>query len=357
MTSLAITDLRLRHQQLTKTRFQHAGDLVKWFGAVQAQDYLAALWALGLRTQNATEAVIEQALEDRSIIRTWPMRGTLHFVAAEDARWLVKLLAERTVRSNAQRYIREFELDEAAMMQAAKVVSQALAGGKQLMRTEIYAALERAGIATTQQRGLHILSRLAQEGLICIGPRAGKQPAFALLDEWLPPVPARTREEALAEVARRYFTSHGPATLPDFIWWTGLSSTDAKLALELAKAQLTSETLAGQTFWFAPTPAPRKPSAPTAQLLPVYDEYTVAYKDRSAFLTSGYAKQAGNGIFNPVVILDGQVAGTWKRTLKRTAVNLSITAFRPLSKAETLAVAAAAQRYGKFLNTEVELEG
>ena len=154
MTSLAITDLRLRHQQLTKTRFQHAGDLVKWFGAVQAQDYLAALWALGLRTQNATEAVIEQALEDRSIIRTWPMRGTLHFVAANDARWMLALLTPRVIAGSAGRY-RQLELDDTIVARSKEVFAKSLQGGKQLTRDEMLKSLEQANIATTGQRGYY----------------------------------------------------------------------------------------------------------------------------------------------------------------------------------------------------------
>jgi len=355
MRSFDLVRQRLQQHRLVKDQFQHPAEAVRWFGAVQAQDYLASLWALGLRTLDAVETTIEQALVERKLVRTWPMRGTLHFVAAEDARWLVKLLAERTVRANAQRYLRQFELDDAAMTRSANIIRQALAGGISLTRTELYAALERAGIATTQQRGLHILSRLAQEGLVCIGPRAGKQPTFALVDEWLPPVPALMREAALAEVARRYFTSHGPATLADFTWWTGLSSADAKHALELAKSQLEQETLAGQNYWFAPTQAARKSTAPSAQLLPVYDEYTVGYKDRSAFLASAYAKQTGNGIFQPVLVVDGQVIGTWKRTLKRDSVHLSVTPFRPLTEAERAAITKAAERYGTFQQATVKL--
>lgn len=355
MNSFDLVRLRLHNQRIAQEQFSHPSEAVRWFGAVQAQDYLAALWAVGLRTADALEATIEQALADREIIRTWPMRGTLHFVAAEDARWLIKLLAARVLRSNAQRYIRQFELDDAAMARSADVISRVLTGGKSLTRPELYAALERAGITTAQQRGLHILSRLAQEGLVCIGPRAGKQPTFVLLEEWLPPVPALTREEALAEVARRYFTSHGPATLQDFVWWTGLSNTDAKHALELAQSQLAQETLAEQTCWFAPASAPRKSATPRAHLLPVYDEYTVGYKDRSAFLANDYAQQSGNGIFHPVLVVNGQVIGTWKRTLKRDAVHLTVTPFRPLSEAERAALAKAAERYGKFQQATVRL--
>jgi hypothetical protein len=165
MTDSVIIKMRLHNQRLAEIRFVHPTEVVQWFGAVQAQDYLAALWAIGLRTCSATEAVVEQAIAERTIVRTWPMRGTLHFVAAEDVRWLLNLLAPRVVKGNAHRYQREFGLDEPTISQCKKVLTKALQNNKQLTRPAIYAALEQAGIATTQQRGLHILSRLAQDVL------------------------------------------------------------------------------------------------------------------------------------------------------------------------------------------------
>src|SRR5262249_57340985 len=168
------------------------------------------------------------------------------------------------------------------------------------------------GICTADQRGLHILGRLAQDGLICFGPRDGKQQTFALLDEWAPRRSRMARDEAMAELAMRYFTGHGPATLQDFAWWSGMTTADSRDGLEMAKSRLSQETIDGQTYWLASSIRAAKDSSPTAYLLPAYDEYTVAYKDRTAALNPGYAKHAnyGHGIFNPTIVVDGQVVGT-----------------------------------------------
>jgi hypothetical protein len=194
--------------------------------------------------------------------------------------------------------------------------------------------------------------------VICFGARAGKQQTFALLDEWIPEAKMLERDAALAELAQRYFTSHGPATLQDFAWWSGLTVADARAGLEMVKARLQQETLAGQTYWLAsssPVVPVKQDKSPTAYLLPTYDEYTVAYRDRSAVLDPLYAKQAGNGIFGPPIVVDGQVVGIWKRTLKRDSVVITPRYFTELSKAQTRAVTAAASRYGEFLDATVVL--
>jgi len=355
MTSLDIARLRLHNQHIARTMFEKPSDVVAWLGAVQAQDYLGALWAVGLRMRNAVEADIEQALANRTIIRTWPMRGTLHFVAAADARWMLELLTPRVVENNAQRLLRQFGLDEAAFARSKDLFARALQGGKQLTRNAMYEALEAGGVSTAGQRGLHILWRLAQDGLICFGAREGKQQTFALLDEWAPKAKRMGRDELLAELAKRYFTSHGPATLQDFAWWSGLAAVDATAGLEMAKRSLGQETINGQTYWLASSTPATKDSSPAGHLLPAYDEYTVAYKDRSAALNPKYAKlpNYGHGIFNPTIVVDGQVVGTWKRALKKGALVITPSPFTKLKRAETRAIAEAANRYGKFLGASV----
>src|SRR5262249_41454511 len=306
MTFSQITHYRLPNQRLSGAKFESPAEVVRWFGAVQAQDYLGSLWAIGLRMQNASEKAVEQAIAERTIVRTWPMRGTLHFVAAEDARWMLKLLTPRVIARSPSRH-RELSLDERVFRGAREIFVKALSGGRQLTRTALYELLHARGINTKDGRGLHILGQLAHEGLICFGARDGKQPTFALLDEWLPQHKSRERDEALAELAERYFTSHGPATLQDFAWWSGLTTADARDGLEMAKRRLAPETINGQTYWLASSTPAAKDAAPIAYLLPAYDEYTVAYKDRSAALNPDYAKHAnyGPGIFNPTIVLDG----------------------------------------------------
>jgi len=352
-----VARLRLHNQRIAGATFEKPGDVVAWLGAVQAQDYLGALWAVGLRMRSAVEADIEQALANRTIIRTWPMRGTLHFVAAADARWMLELLTPRVVENNARRLLRQFDLDEAALARSKDLVARALQGGKRLTRTAMYEALETGGVSTAGQRGLHILWRLAQDGVICFGAREGKQQTIALLDEWAPKAKRMGRDEALAELAKRYFTSHGPATLQDFTWWSGLTTADATSGLEMVKQSLAQETINGQTYWLAEAPPATKDSSPTTHLLPAYDEYTVAYKDRSAALNPKYAKlpNYGHGIFNPTIVVDGQVVGTWKRTLKKDTLVIAPSPFTKLNRAETRAIAEAASRYGKFLDASVVL--
>ena len=232
------------------------------------------------------------------------------------------------------------------------MVVRALEGDRQLTRDALYEKLEAAGIATAGQRGIHILQRLALDGLICFAAREGKQQTFALLEEWVPAARMLDRDEALAALAERYFTSRGPATLQDFTWWSGLTVADAKKGIELAGPRLQKEAI----YWLG-AKAPRTAAAPApAYLLPPYDEYTVAYRDRSAVLDPAHGRMvSGNGIFYPTIVLDGQVAGTWKRELKKDSVVITLSLFKPLKKKERQAVALAAERYGEFLGKSAVL--
>ena len=356
---LRVSDIarqRLFNQQLSRPTFEKPGDLVRWFGAVQAQEYVPALWAVGLRTRRAVEATVEQAIARREIVRTWPMRGTLHFVAPNDAHWMLSLLTPRVIAGFAGRH-RELELDGAVFAKAEKIVVAALQGGNVLTRRALYDVLRAARIATASSRGPHIVGYLAQRGVICFGPRAGKQPTLVLLDEWVPNTKRMDRQEALAELATRYFTSHGPATVHDFAWWSGLTIADVRAGLEAASTRLLSETIDGRTYWFAASTRVARRTSPKAYLLPEFDEYTVAYRDRSAVLHPALTKRvnAGGGIFKPIVVIDGQVVGTWTRAFNKTSVAISLTPFARLTKAHSLAVAAAADRYGKFLGMPAEV--
>jgi hypothetical protein len=295
------------------------------------------LWAIGLRTKGATEASVERALADRSIVRTWPLRGTLHFVAAEDVRWMLTHFAPRKIAQAAPRF-RQLALDDRTVARSARLFVKALEGGGRLTRPDMYALLERAGIATANSRGLHILWRCAHDGLICFGPREGKQQTFVLLDEWVPRGRILSRDEALAELAQRYFTSHAPATLKDFTWWSGLSAADARAA---------AATCSGQARGRAGGAAPRILS-PRAVLLPPYDEYTVAYVDRSAALDPAHRAVARNAIFSPTILLDGRIAGTWSRTETSKDVRVSTRPFRALRAREARALEDAVAQYRTF---------
>jgi hypothetical protein len=346
-----IARLRLRNQAIDKTTFATVDEVVGSLVAVQAQDYLGALWAVGLRMRVATERSIEQALAQRRIVRSWPLRGTLHFVAADDLRWLLELATPRVIERNRRRLRDTFDIDDKAIARAGRVCERVLAGGRQLTRDALYAAFESARIAAGGQRGLHLVWWLAQQGLICFGAREGKQQTFVLLDDWLPATRRLSRDAALAELARRYFTSRGPATLQDFTWWSGLAATEAAAALEMVAGGLAHEAIDKRTFWFAQSPVARtKAKAPRVELLPPFDEYTVAYKDRSAMLRLEHAQRpdSGSGIFHPNIVVDGQIAGTWKRSVGKSAVTITANPFDAWSKPVHDAFAAAAARYAAF---------
>jgi hypothetical protein len=326
--------LRRQHSQLLAgNALGTAHAVVSHFGAIQAQDYLGALWAVGARMRKAVESDVEKALATRQIVRCWPMRGTLHFVAAEDVRWMLELLAPRVLARHRPRLEREFDLGARVLARSRIVVERALEGGHALTRSEVYAVLAKARISTASSRGLHILFALAHERVICFGARRGKQPTFVLLDEWVPPAKPTSREESIAELGRRYFRSHGPATLADFSWWSGLTQKEAK-------------TVA------IPRETDVRVAKPNVHLLPPFDEATVAYKDRGAIVDPAFPKRAtvGGGILDSVILIDGVVTGTWKRTLRGAkSVEIARSLCRALTAREERAVEKAAARYARFL--------
>jgi hypothetical protein len=334
---------------------------------MQAQDYAGTMWAIALRMQQPSQSAIDLAITNRSIVRTWPMRGTLHFVAAADVRWMLKLLAPRIIASTGGRH-RQLGLDEATFARSREVLGQALQGGNQLTRPEIFSLLEQNNISPAGQRGIHIIGRLAHEGLLCFGVTKGKQPTFVLLDEWLPPATTKvlTYEESLAELAQRYFSSHGPATLQDLVRWASLKVTEARTGLEMVKAQFTSITDVGdgQTYyWLPPTSESADEKIPEqvhdVHLLPGFDEYLLGYRDRQAALDPAYSQRVvpgGNGMFMPTIVSDGQVVGIWKRnTAKSKAAKQKATLpitpdfFTELDSTQLDNLAAAAKRYADFM--------
>lgn len=359
MTPSEVLRCRMENQALARGRFRRPEDVVAWFGAVQAQDYLGSLWALGLRMAHATEADVEDAETRRAIVRTWPMRGTLHFVAAADVRWMTKLLAPRVIARNAARIKREVDVDANVIGRCRDVVTRALEGGRRLERGALYQVLEARGIRTDRSRGLHILGWLAMEGTLCLAGRSGKQHTFTLLEEWIPPSPPLEREAALGELAVRYFTSHGPAPLEDLTWWAGITVKDAEAAVDAVKSRLVRE-LVGEREYFRGSARtrtaarPRASRAPCVKLLPGFDEYTVAYADRSLLLARG-KRSNPMGLLSPVLIVDGQVVGTWKRGFEKECVKLAVKLHRPLTRAENRSFAEAARYYGEFLGRPAKL--
>ncbi len=281
--------------------------------------------------------------------------GTLHFVTASDICWMLELLTPRIIARNTRRY-RELELDEKTLKKSNGVLKNALQDGKHLNRRELVAVLNENGISAEGQRTPYMLQRASLDGLICQkGMHSNNNPIYMSMDE-LPKTKTLTRHEALAELARRYFTSHGPATLQDFVWWSGLLSKDAKIGLEAVKSSLVSETIEDKTYWYSPSKQDIEYRSPTAHLLPSFDEYLVGYKDRSASLEYVHSKKKSiENIMHPTIAVDGQIVGIWKRIFKKDEVMVELEPVVELSTAEKHTLDVAISRFGNFLEMHVAL--
>ena len=355
MTTKDIVHLRLLNQSIALPHLTDPYEVVRSLGAVQAQDYGQALWAIGLRTRGAKLGGVLGAIEAGKILRTWPMRGTIHFVPAEDAKWMVRLSGERTISSSRSRLV-GLGLDDKVFRVAEEILRSTLEGGRRLTRPTIMKLLEDNGIATGQQRGLHILGVLSLRGVLCIGPMEGKQLTYALLNEWAPDARELSHEESLGELARRYFTSHGPATIVDFATWSGQPLRNAKIGLELAKSELISKMIDGVEYWMRQDlpPIPHKAVAGT-YLLAGFEEYLLGYKDRSAVVTAGSAPASVNGIFFPIIVADGKVMGLWKRVITPKSITISLRPFQSLPLEVLRDVRHKAEAYGEFMGLPIAL--
>jgi hypothetical protein len=355
-----VTDIaarRLRTQRLVGEPFASAVDAVRWLGAVQSQDYGGAKWALGQRTRGATDAHLDRLYDEGAILRTHVMRPTWHFVLPEDVRWLAELTGPRVRAGLVGRY-RQLELDEGTVARASAIFAKELAGGRHMTRAELGAALSAARISPEGQRLPHLLMRAELDVLIISGPRRGKQVTYALLAERAPKARTLERAEALAELTRRYFVSHGPAQVQDFVWWSGLTAADARTGIASAGAALDHQVIEGKDHWFDATVGPVSKTTNVAHLLPNFDEYTVAYRDRAAIHPDGPFDPAlfsfGSVLAN-VVTVGGRVRGAWRRTTTRGGVRVEIRLLDPLKPAERAAVEEAGRRLGRFLERPVEL--
>ncbi len=355
MTSLDIARQRLINQHLGTAPFEKPSEVVSWLVAAQAQDYFGAKWALGLRLQDARDMDIDRAFNEGSILRTHMLRPTWHFVTPADIRWLLALTAPQVHAANAGMY-RRLELDGATLKRSHQALAKALRGHHQLTRDELRAALQKAGIAADNgQRLAYIVMQAELDGLICSGARRGKQFTYALLEERVPPARTLSRAEALTELAQRYFVSRGPATVQDFAKWSGLTIADARRGLEAVKDQLQHEVLNGKDYWSSSSLTSDEAVSPTAYLLSVYDEYISSYRDRSAINDAevGLKLFTQGGAVSYVVVIDGQIVGIWRRALDKDTVSIKIDYVSRVTKSQTRAVAAAAQRYGAFLGKSV----
>lgn len=358
MTTVDILKYRLRNQGLIASSFKTPWEIVSWFGAMQSQDYPAATWALGLRLPNSHDVDIDQAFNDGKILRTHVMRPTWHFVSPTDIVWLLTLTAPR-VKAITAYYNRTLGLDKTILEKANTLLQKNLQGKNYLTRSEITNLFKQNGIDGSGLRTGHILINAELERIICSGPRKGKQFTYALIAERAPHAKRLDKEEALAELTKRYFVSHGPATVKDFAWWSGLTVADSKKGLEFNKSILQHEIIDGKSYWFSSASHPAENISQTGFLLPNYDEYTIAYKEREVFLDLSNMQgldARGNVIFNHSIVIDGMIVGGWRRILKKDSVVFTWKLFTNITTAEKHIVEKAAKNYGKFLGLPVIFE-
>lgn len=352
--------LRMASLLLAGRATRTPAEVVGWFGAMQAQDLASGEWSFGVRCEGLTQADVHQATVDRTILRTWPMRGTVHFVPPRDARWMLEVTGVRAL-AGAERRRAHLGLSEATVDRAAAVLGEALHGGGCLTRSECIDLLVDAGIHTAPEHGYHLLWYASQIGVTCIGPQRGKEQTFVLLDEWVPDPHRMSRDDALAELAIRYFRGHGPATRQDLAGWTGLPAADVRRGIDLAGDALAAVEVDGRPMVLSSALLDTAPAVTSGGagddllLLPGFDELVLGYKDRSAVLAPEHVQRVlpgRNGVFMPTIVVGGRVVGTWKRTVKGRRVEVVPSPFRPLSGDQEGAFLRARDGYAAYLQLE-----
>jgi hypothetical protein len=357
LTDDEILAIRMSNLLLASSETRAPADVVTWMGAMQAQDVASGEWSFGVRCPGLTQAGVHQATVDRQIMRTWPMRGTVHFVPPADAKWMLELTGSRAISGAAGRR-QQLGLTDPIIDKAVKVLHAVLTGGHSLTRAECVALLVDAGVHTAPEHGYHLLSHASHIGLTCIGPQKGKEQTFVLLDDWVPNPNILDRDEALATLTLRYYQSHGPATRTDFVGWTGLTVADAKRGVELVGDQLvTIETVSGPMVTSVASLDYPTTAARTADLLllPGFDEYLLGYKDRTAMVNAERMNQivpGGNGVFKPTIVAHGKVIGTWKRTIKNQRVDIEALPFELFDGRQRDRFAEAGRTYADYLQLE-----
>jgi DNA glycosylase AlkZ-like len=338
---------------VTGNRFEKPEDVVSWLGAVQAQDYPSAQWAVGQRLKDGSADGVDAAFANGTILRTHVMRPTWHFVVPADIRWLLGLTGPR-VNAICGTYYRKFGLDDRTFAKSRAALIAAMTGGNYLTRSAVRRVLEKARIvrpADDPLRLIFLLIRAELDAVICSGPRVGKQFTYALLDERVPNGQILKRGEAAAALARRYFVSHGPATMKDFMWWSGLTAAAARAGHGAIASELIEDVLGGVKYWGPPPSKLKSDPHATAYLLAAFDEGLLSYRDnRTELARYGPQLTVANGY---AIVIDGRVVGTWRRTVRASTVTIQTTPFDTFTRRQMNAVNEAAERYGRFLGMNV----
>jgi hypothetical protein len=348
---------RLHNQQLVDSKLRKPAKVVSWLGAVQAQDFSGAKWAIGLRSPGCHDADLDQAFNDGLILRTHVLRPTWHFVAPEDIRWLLALSSPRVHSANAY-YYRQAGLDAKVLLRTCAMMHRMLEGGKSLTRAELAVGLKRAKVPADGLKLAYLLMHAELEGVICSGPRRGNQFTYTLLEDRVPAGKTLDGDAALCELVKRYFTSHGPATMRDFTWWSGMTVKDTQRGIKMAGKALVEETIDGRPHWSSSRSGAAAGKTAATFLLPNYDEYLIAYKDRGAVVDAARAANIAartGGAFANHLIVDGRLAGGWSRTMNGNSVRIEVAPYKKLTPVQSRAVANAADCYGEFLGLPATL--
>ena len=348
---------RMLNTRLTGAPFGSAEEAVRWHGAVQGQDYGPAKWSIGQRTANLVDRDIDGALDTGAILRTHVLRPTWHLVARDDIRWILALSGPRVHRQIEPR-LRQLGLDPKTLSRCEDAVVSALQGGDHLTRADIAGVLDEAGIERAGQRLPHILIHCELESLICSGRLAGKQQTYALLEERAPARGSLDPEDSMAELVRRYLRSHGPATVRDMRWWSGLTVRDIKDTLHLLGSEVSSEAHEGLTFWSMNEDG-RPPPMRGAHLLQMLDEIFVGYSESRHFSDprAREARTAWSERGQPAanILLRGRVAGHWKRTADKKVMSVELLLYDDPKPADLGAMKAAVKRMGSFVGLPVAM--
>jgi hypothetical protein len=358
---LEIAQRRLLAQGLAGQPFGSPAGVVEALGAFQAQDYPAALWAIGQRLPTATIQAVEQAIAEKLIVRTLLLRNTVHIVPAANLRWLLRLAGPRMrmIINNVAR-ANKITLDDRMFATGEEIIAKTLQGGNQLTRVELCCILSERGLPAIDLSGLLLVQRAHADGLVCYAPRDGNRQLLTLVDEWLPESGDVPYEEALGKLALQYFTGHGPATISDFAWWSGLTLADCRRGLDAVRSQLAELPSGSDTYWLSPKIAATSRAGTGVWLLPNYDEFTVGYRDRSAIFDPVHAarvdKPRGNIVFANVIVADGEVVGTWRKSIKNGTATITASPFAPLPQHRQDQLVSATKRYARFLGLASQLE-
>lgn len=333
MNSEELLNLRLNNQLLSDHNLEDPVEVVNYMCAMQSQSLDMAKWAIGSRLQNSSSKTITDALNTGKIIRTHILRPTWHFISAEDIYWMNDLSYPR-LKPVYQYYAKMLKANVSTIYSYINHVEKVLEGCKHLTKQEIRVNIKEAGIDLDDNNLSVLLSFAELEGIIVNGKLDGNKQTFTLLKEWVPYRENISKEEALKRLAYKYFSSHGPATLQDFVWWSGLTVTDCRNAMEMIKSDFISEMVNGREFWMKSSIISPILEIDTALLLAPFDEFLVSYKDRSEIFDSGHLREivAVNGIFSPTIMFKGKVIGTWRKKMKKKRPEIVLTFFNKENK-------------------------